>query len=250
MALFQIIKIQKSPIKETNIHHVFHFVFDDQIKISYLNWRTIVYTEEQGISRIFGKSNDFYGGYFTEETPINIGKGNIFEKDGKYYRNVFAIIPSLQVITIKSFYDLYSRRKKSIFDPIANICSLSLTIYNSFLFLFCNYYSNNFDNYKIIEKIVTEKSKSHKKRDKKLKEIELTSNDNKNTALLDNKDQVEVIADTINEDNDEEEELELDEKKAFLPRLHFFDFFFNNIYKNNCGLIRKQSPSRKKSITS
>ena len=27
----------KSPIKETNLHHVFHFVFDDQIKISYLN---------------------------------------------------------------------------------------------------------------------------------------------------------------------------------------------------------------------
>ena len=57
---------------------------------------------------------------------------------------------------------------------------------------------------------------------------------------MDNKDQVEVIADTINDDNDEEEELELDEKKAFLPRLHFFDFFFNNIYKNNCCNMKNQ----------
>ena len=53
------------------------------------------------------------------------------------------------------YYDNYSREKVSIFDAIANICALVSTLYGVVTFIFCGFYSNSFDNYKIIEKIIS-----------------------------------------------------------------------------------------------
>ena len=53
------------------------------------------------------------------------------------------------------YYDNYSRERISIFDPIANICALVSTLYGVVTFIFCGFYSNSFDNYKIIEKIIS-----------------------------------------------------------------------------------------------
>ena len=229
----------ESPIKECILHHTFHFVFNEEIRVSYLNWKTIKYIEEEGILGIFGNSNDVYGGYFAEENSFIMGKDNIININGTYYRHFIIIKPSIQILGKKSYYELYSRRRKNIFDPIANICSLTLTIYNCFAFIFCGYYSNNFDNYKIIEKIVSNKSKYNNKGDKKKKEVELT------TILLDKKEHDKVIFDSINEinnddDNDKKGELELNEKKVTLPKLHFYDFFYGSIDTKNYFKMKKQ----------
>ena len=48
-----------------------------------------------------------------------------------------------------NFLDNYTRTKKVIFEPISDICSLSLTIYNEFIFVYCGFFSNNYDNYLI-----------------------------------------------------------------------------------------------------
>ena len=79
-----------------------------------------------------------------------------------------------------NYFDYYSRTKKGIFDPISSICSLCLTIYNGFIFAFCGFYSNNFDNYKIIEKILSKVKKNFKKPKK-----EMSDNTDKKDALLD-----------------------------------------------------------------
>ena len=53
-----------------------------------------------------------------------------------------------------NYYDEYTRTKKSFLVLISNVFSLSLGIFK-FLRLFLTiFYSNNFDNYKIVEKLI------------------------------------------------------------------------------------------------
>ena len=61
-------------------------------------------------------------------------------------------------------YVEYKRKEISIIDIIANICSLSIAIFNGFRFGFAFFYSQNFDNYKIIDKILTSKGKGKEKK--------------------------------------------------------------------------------------
>ena len=65
----------------------------------------------------------------------------------------------------------YKRKKISKLDILANIGALSSTIYGIFVKLFALIYSKNFDNYKIIDKILSQKSKNNKIKNKK--EIEI-----------------------------------------------------------------------------
>ena len=51
-------------------------------------------------------------------------------------------------------YDEYKRTPKSFWDTVANICSLSMTILNGLSYTLLSYFSNNFNNYKIMEKIL------------------------------------------------------------------------------------------------
>ena len=85
--------------------------------------------------------------------------------------------------------DTYTRKKKGIFDPISLICSLSLTVYNGFIFAFSTFYSKNFDNYKVIESILSKNRKPLlKKKVKEEKAIELPSDFDKKENLIDTED--------------------------------------------------------------
>ena len=53
-------------------------------------------------------------------------------------------------------YDEYKRTPKSFWDTMANICSLCMTILNAFSVSFMNYFSDSFDNYKIMQKILVD----------------------------------------------------------------------------------------------
>ena len=107
-----------------------------------------------------GISNEFYGGSFIEplnfNTDVPEGMKRIEKAEGLKILN-YIIINNNEP---NNYFDLYSRTKRGIFDPISSICSLALTVYNVFIFVFCGYYSNNFDNYKIVEKILAKNKKS------------------------------------------------------------------------------------------
>jgi len=93
---------------------------------------------------------------------------------------LFAVFNPNEKIT-----DTYTRKKKGIFDPISLICSLSLTVYNGFIFVFCTFYSYNFDNYKVIENILSKNRKPLlKKKEKDEKAIELSSDFDKKENLI------------------------------------------------------------------
>ena len=145
-----------------------------------------------------------------------------------------------------NYIDLYSRTKIGIFDPIANICSLALTIYNGFIFVFCGYFSNNYDNFKIIEKILSKRGKPYNKRNERIELLEFSDDLDKQDALIKSNIKNNEKEKNLEEDDNEEEKNNTDnindqnESKIY-SKLHFYDFLFNNFYCNNCCNSNKQN---------
>jgi len=142
-------------------------------------------------------------------------------------------------------YEEYKRTAKSFWNALANVCSLSMTVLSGFSFVFLNFYSNNFDNYKIIENILyNTKPKQEKKENKE--EIELSNDFNKTDNLIDkkNEDKNIIITKEESEKIDVEDNKELiDENKEDydrLPKLRFVDFIFNNLYNGKLCKINRQ----------
>jgi len=146
----------------------------------------------------------------------------------------------------------YKRKKVGILNIIANVFALSATIRNSFKLVFSFVYSKNFDNYKIIDNIISNKMKANKndKAIKFKKEIELSDDFKKNKTLLDKNENNENLL-SINESNNETENEIINndlnngncnnESTITIPKLNFWDFLLNNIYCNNkCSKSRKQ----------
>ena len=69
----------------------------------------------------------------------------------------------------------YKRKAKSIFDYLANIAALATSIFSGMCKVFGFLYSKNFDNYKIIDSILTKEKKN----------IELHNNFNSNDIFND-----------------------------------------------------------------
>ena len=135
-------------------------------------------------------------------------------------------------------YEEYKRTKIGILDILSNIFALSLTIFNAFVYVFCRYYLINFDNYKIIEKILSKERRIKKyfhkdistdKNDDKNKQIELIDNIDKDDYLLDKDNNLE-IKDIIDENKDNE----IENEDRNIPKLRFIDFLMNNIYCQKC----------------
>ena len=175
---------------------------------------------------------------YSEITSID-GSKNIFtyyfDKDFGYHIN--KVIGRVIFDIDFNHCDEYKRTPKSIWDTLANICSLSMTILNGLSFTFVNYFSNNFDNYKIMEKIIYNNNNFKPiKKDKKNKE--LNGDLNKNEDLLNKSNEDKDIL-VINDDNNNEEEQDnlngdLNNDNENFPKLNCFDFLFSGIYNGKC----------------
>ena len=139
---------------------------------------------------------------------------------------------------------LYKKKKVSFLDVIANIGALFSTI-KFFFSLALSFYSNNFNNYKIVGNLLNPPKK-------RVQSI-INQNDGNNIPLNDlynnaqlideqsNKNQIDKKRAIIN-DNDNENSNE-DDKGTFsfpLKKLSFYDFFFNNIYSKCCKRMKNQ----------
>ena len=129
-------------------------------------------------------------------------------------------------------YIEYKRKKVSVFDLVANICSLALTIFNAFKLGFSILYSSNFDNYKIIDRILST-------RDISMEKISKKTEDTKSPLLTELK---EIDEENANEYENEKKDKLIEAKKveenkqSILPKYHFFDFIcniFSCCFKNN-----------------
>ena len=232
---------------------------DDNPVISFAVWRLVKYKEDIGFLKLWNKLNNI-----DEESQKIIGlkynsrENMLFEDviekkemsltiNGTEYKVLGLIRYSIDY----KYIDEYKRTKKSIWDTLSIICSLSLTIFN-ILSVFVNFYSQNFDNYKIIDKILGN-SYNIKEKSKKLYEnIDMNKNINKKDSLLGKNDEIYRISindedtDKLDEENNQENNdnyyniNEEKNKSRNLPKLTFFDYFFNYIYCEKCCKIRKQ----------
>ena len=239
----------ESPLKNEYIQNDFMFSINDKMSFSQLKWKTIKYTEERGLLGMFddwfGISNEYYGGVFIDPIIFNIDFSENYKQIEKQHGVKVVSYVAIYPEDPNNYFDLYSRTKKGVFDPISSICSLALTVYNGFIFVFCGYYSNNFDNYKIVEKVLSK----NKKKPMKMKDI---NEKNDNIEISDDLDKKDALL-SSNSDNNEENKIDnkkdkdkntnndINEKEEerILPRLHFYDFLFNNFYsKKYCPSLK------------
>ena len=240
----------ESPIKQEFIQTFFPLTINEKMTVNMLRWKTIKYTEERGIIGIFddwfGISNEYYGGSFMDPITFNTDISDQFKEIEKTDGIKILSYILINKNEYNNYFDLYSRTKKGIFDPISCICSLALTVYNGFIFIFCGYYSKNFDNYKIVEKILAK----NKKKPVKLKaindindKIEISDDIENIDALLDSNSLNNEENNIDNEkDKDQNTKNHINEKEEIKipPKLRFYDFFFNNIYFKKCCTSIKQ----------
>jgi len=193
------------------------------------HWEIIKVKEEKGLfDNFIGNKKEIIGGQLSDivdEIILNTNNEdralvNPFELSG-----IYKLIFLFSINSDFKNYVEYQRKGISVFDIIANICSLSLTIFNGFLFGFSFFYSQNFDNYKIIDKILTSKGKPREKKIRNAKVDKslplLNINEMKEIEEKD-VDKIKLINETDSEKNEDS-----------LPKYHFFNFIFN-IFSCKC----------------
>ena len=250
---------EESPIKRNYVSDFYIFLFDS-FSLHFLRWKTIIYKQDKGISGIFdkllAKNNDIYGGEFIDPISFSYKEDNVVQEkdyedvDGTTIKKRLRLLGKLRFEKEfpNEYFDYYSRKKIGISDPIANICSLANTLYSIFNFVFGIFYSNSFDNYKIIEKIISKKynkSNTEKKMNKK-EFIDIINDDEneKDDEKIELRDfnNIEQKEDNLLDKNyniiDEKEKEITDienEDERILPKLHFYHYFFNILFcKNKC----------------
>ena len=229
-------------------------LFLENTNIIFINWKLIQYEEKKGIfsktfQEIIGKNNVYWGKdidsfeTFTDDGHFKNITSNFWKiKDEK--GNHFVLLLYVLNQNKVGDYDKYTRTAKSFIDVISNICALGSTVLNLMRIAYNFLYSKSYDNYKIIENILSEKlriniSHINKNIDEKLlvPKIEL------NGGLIDSKSEEEEENEKLGLDknNDEEKEMKKTSENLDLPSLKFFDFFGNTFYLKCFGPSNKQS---------
>ena len=226
--------------------------FLQNTNVIFLYWNLIEYEEKKGMfgelfDKARGKSNLYYGGDFnsketyTDDGHIRNLPTNAYEikdKDG----NNYIILLFIQNHYLMDQYDRYTRKANSFLDVLADLAALSSTILGLISLAFGFLYSNNFDNYKIIENILTKQLKVNINQ-----KIELKENEQKiefKTNLLDNPSEENINKkEKIDIDNNDGklEERKVNYENIDLPSPNFFDFFFHMFYFKFFGPSSKQA---------
>ena len=221
----------------------FEFSFDVKIKKN-LEWQIIKYTEKGGL---FSEGKEYIAG--------SIKSGDIFIYDEPNYRlipikdsvDLYVLLYEIKVHNKFEYYDEYIRTKISWLTIFSNSLSLWLSLYNGFTVAFSFLYADNFNNYKIIQNIL---SKVNKVEPKNKNNIELSSDFNKNEKLINNQNTEKEIVikdefnekDNINEKSNDFQYEASEDNSLELPKLRMFDYIFNNIYctKKCCFNYKRQ----------
>ena len=205
-------------------------------------WEAYNYEEMKGIisrtydSLIRQQNNSYYFGRFEEVSTRYIPNGGILyclDDENPCFKNVLVF----KIINLFEGVNLYKRKKISIWDYLANIAALGTTLFNGLCKIFSLLYSKNFDSYKIIDNILSKNTK--KEKIIKIKE-NVISNSRLENNLIDKNisNNEDFIINDLGEVNLENEDDNKMIKK--LPKLRFYDFFFNNVYSKCCKYIKRQ----------
>ena len=229
--------------------------FLENTNIIYLNWKIIEYQEQKGVfgklfDNIRGKNNTYYG-LLIDSAQAYTDDGHMREFPSNYYKikdekgNHFIVLLYLENYFLYDV-DKYKRKAKSFLDVLTNVCALGSTVLNLMALGYAFLYSKSYDNYKIIENILTKNMR-----------ININNNIKENANLSP---EIELKTDLIedkNEENEKEQEKEKlnidNDKKAQddniyktpsenidLPPISFFDFLFHK-FCFKCFGLKKQN---------
>ena len=226
--------------------------------VRYLYWDLIKYNDEsKGFSRLFYKVRKINKTYIAGSI-VNTEYYILDESFYGYDSTQQIDTKFLGRIVLMNYQDKiteYKRTKKSFMDILATIFALLSSFYTGFSFSFGFLYSGNFDNYKIVEKILTEqKGKKYNNSTNidlnNIKEIEL-SNIFRNSSLASITSNANnfIYNDDINIDNNNEydnnnyinyKNNNNEESNINIPKLRFWDFLLNSFYKKSFMKSEKQ----------
>ena len=231
------------PLEANNPNYVFDedypFLFG-QTTIGVINWEVIKYKEERGIlglfDSIFGIKSEYTSGFFESYRNVNSEKAKDIYND----QNVLTgkLLGMFLVMNEHKQYIEYKREKVSVLDVVANIGALFSTVFACFLFGF-QFYSKNYDNYKIIESVLSIKQP---KTNKKTTYIELGDQINdpnykKEEDKNDAGNEPLIINDSPTDINEDEKTDK--EKESSIQKLSFKHFFLNSFY-SECFKFQKE----------
>ena len=236
------------PLKAKDTVYTIPF-YNNKITSSAINWEIIKYIQKKKGIDMFRCLKNFTSGFIESSTIFNPDVEKInFEYNGHYYK----LLGTIEFKNTHDKYIQYTRTRINEFDMIGMVFSYwSLTL--NILRIFFNYYSNNFDNYKIIEAILSKNNINNKDNNGGNNKKSLSDFKNLNDSLLENKksdnkkyklelaeinkssplvddfpDEKNLI---INDDGFNVGEATDENKiKSELPKLTFKDFYINNIY--------------------
>lgn len=220
--------------------------FYNKTLLQFLNWGIIKYSEERPFLSVFynlfgGEDEEFIGGYFKDGDHFFLdgikpeSDMRDCDENGTCYKGLIFFFGKIDFTQIEE----YKRTKKIILEVFADISALSMTVLEFFAYISSNFYSGNFDNYKIIEKVPSKEKKYIRNRNKNIseekddnkKKIELNYNTGKTEALIKGSG-AEEESDKIIEIKKEGEGF--NEEENPIPKLRFIGFMFNSIYSDKC----------------
>ena len=232
-----------SPARNSFLNYIqtFHSEYFTMMEIY---WETYNYEEKKGImakifDNIFDKQNNYTFGQISHSQVNIVDQIRTVEYDDE-----FCLLPmiAIQMNNQLTGIHLYKRQAISIWNYLSNISALGLTIFSGLSSIFQSIYSKNFDNYKIMETILSKVGEKNSiirlynnKSYKALNDINLKKNlveNNDNDKDSDNdliNDKQNLKKENITNDKDEVID-EIGDLNFKLPKLSFFSFFFNNIY--------------------
>lgn len=211
--------IRKDGEKNINFTMDYPISFDSTLTITN-NWKAIKYREKK---ELFQSAYEDGCGYIENYNTLSYNGVQISDK--------YVYICAIRFKNDNTQYLEYIRKQVSLLDLLANILSLMANIFTGTKFIF-SFYSSSFNNYKIIEKLINKSQTFHQPTFNKLNDIE----NNNFISIKDDSTDKHLIEENINDnkndvDNDNlEEDDELNIKNKRIEKIHFFDFFLNNIY--------------------
>jgi len=210
-------------------------------------WTPIIYKDLKGISRLFDR-------FFNNVNEYSVGFVDVreYEYSPIFYNNDNKSQPVIAIIdnySSKKFIE-YRRKEIGFMDILAKIGALFSTFNFVFITIF-KFYENNFNNYKIVNKILQpikiKKDIIINKNEKEENKIEnvisplLNKDDDNNKEAKD----IEII-NTINDEQLEDTDVDKnnfnkkEDKNRGLPKISFLQYFLNNIYCRCCRKNKKQ----------
>ena len=136
-----------------------NYLFNMNNPVHYsLFWKVIKYKNQKGISHLFdswrGKKNEFKSGYINKREISPIPPQFRISIGGTQYK----VIGSISLHNLHTEYEEYKRKDITLLSTLADIGALYLTIKGIIESIF-SFYSNNFDNHKMVKNILKKKLK-------------------------------------------------------------------------------------------